>query len=388
MGTSIVKFLKTEAGGGVLLALAAIAALVVANSPWAATYFDTLKTSWALDLGFWRTEMTIKEWVKDGLMALFFFVIGLELKRELVVGELSDPRTVALPVAAALGGALVPIFVYLVIAGASDIRGWPVPVATDIAFALAALALLAPKADPRLRIFLLTLAVVDDLIAIVLIAVLFTNDLALAPLALAMALLAGVWLLQRYVDLPQDVYRAVLLISWALAVESGVHSSVMAVAAAAIVPIQTARARKPILEKLEHETHLASAYVVLPLFAFAAAGISFAGLGFNTLLAPTAIGVAAGLALGKPIGVAGAAWAAARLLRTPDPLPFADVLRVGCLCGIGFTMSLFIGALAYAGDSAGETLMRIGVIAGSLVALTLSVLLFAMRPNAKPQVKG
>jgi NhaA family Na+:H+ antiporter len=388
MGASVLKFLKTEAGGGILLAIAAAAAIVVANSPWAATYFDTLKTSWALDLGFWRTEMTVKEWVKDGLMALFFFVIGLELKRELVVGELSDPRTVALPVAAALGGALVPIFVYLVIAGASDIRGWPVPVATDIAFALAALALLAPKADPRLRIFLLTLAVVDDLIAIVLIAVLFTNDLSLAPLVFAIALLAGVWLLQRHVDLPKDVYRAVLLITWALAVESGVHSSVMAVAAAAIVPIQTARSGKPILEKLEHETHLVSAYAVLPLFAFAAAGISFAGLGFNALIAPTAIGIALGLALGKPLGIAGAAWAAARLLRASDPLPFADVLRVGCLCGIGFTMSLFIGALAYAGDSAGETLMRIGVITGSMAALTLSVVLFAVRPSTKPQVKA
>jgi len=388
MGASVLKFLKTEAGGGILLALAALTAITIANSPWAATYFDTLKASWTLDLGFWRTEMTVKEWVKDGLMALFFFVIGLELKRELVVGELSDPRTVALPVVAALGGALVPIFVYLAIAGGSDIRGWPVPVATDIAFALAALALLAPKADPRLRIFLLTLAVVDDLIAIVLIAVLFTNDLSLVPLALAIALLGGVWLLQRRIDLPKDIYRAVLLITWALAIESGVHSSVMAVAAAAIVPMQTTRSSKPILEKLEHETHLVSAYVVLPLFAFAAAGISFAGLGFNTLFAPTAIGVAVGLALGKPIGIAGAAWVAARLLRSKDPLPFADVLRVGCLCGIGFTMSLFIGALAYAGDNAGETLMRIGVITGSVAALSLSVVLFALRPSAEPQAKG
>jgi NhaA family Na+:H+ antiporter len=162
----------------------------------------------------------------------------------------------------------------------------------------------------------------------------------------------------------------------------------MAVAAAAIVPTQTARSGKPILEKLEHETHLASAYVVLPIFAFAAAGISFAGLGFNTLIAPTAIGIALGLALGKPLGIAGAAWAAARLLRSSDPLPFADVIRVGCLCGIGFTMSLFIGALAYAGDSAGETLMRIGVITGSMAALALSVVLFAVRPSTKPQVNA
>ncbi len=191
MSSVVLKFLKTEAGGGMLLAFAAIAALFVANSPLDGNYFDLLKTPLALDTGLWRHEATLKDWVKDGLMAVFFYVIGLELKRELTVGELSDPKSVLLPVAAALGGAIAPILIYTLLAGDIDSRGWPVPVATDIAFALAALAILAPHADPRLRLFLLTLAVVDDLLAIVLIAVLFTSNLAYLPLLAAIALLGG-----------------------------------------------------------------------------------------------------------------------------------------------------------------------------------------------------
>lgn len=383
MAAVVLKFLKTEAGGGMLLALAAVCALIIANSPLAVAYFDLLKTPLTLDLGFWQASGTVKDWVKDGLMAVFFYVIGLELKRELTVGELSNPKTIVLPVAAAIGGALLPILVYSAFAGAIDPRGWPVPVATDIAFALAALAILVPKVDPRLRLFLLTLAVVDDLMAIILIAVLFTAELAFVPLLAALALLGLVSLLGRSRALPLWLYPAVAIITWALAKESGVHTSVMAVAAALIVPPRPVATDATILGRLEHYIHPISAFVVLPIFAFSAAGISFAGLEFAAVMSGVSAGVALALALGKPVGITLAALAAARLARAPLPFSLRELIGVGCLCGIGFTMSLFIGALAFAGDAAGDAQARLGVLMGSTVSLVLAAAAFRLWPRAQ-----
>jgi len=382
MQKTVADFLKTEAGGGVLLVLAALLAVVLANSPWAGSYFGLLKHPMGLDLGFWSVDFTFKYWVKDGLMAIFFYVVGLELKRELTVGELSDPRAVVLPVASAIGGALVPVAIYLVVAGGLEPRGWPVPVATDIAFALAALALLAPAADARVRIFLLTLAVVDDLIAIVLIAVLFTSNLAWAPLVLALGLLAATWLAQRRVALPAPLYVLVALATWMLAVQAGVHSSVMAVAAAMIVPPRDAGRGETLLGALEHAIHPLSSFLVLPLFAFCAAGVSLADFRVSQLAAGVPAGIATGLALGKPLGVGLAYLAVARLIRAPRSLDRSDLLIVGCLCGIGFTMSLFIGGLAFANDAAGESGARIGVLTGSLLALALSAVAVRLRPSS------
>lgn len=379
MPTSVVSFLKTEAGGGFLLVVAALLALLIANSNWADAYFVLLKHPMPLEIGAWGVEFTLKDWVKDGLMAIFFYVIGLELKRELTVGELSDPKTVVLPVAAAIGGALIPILIYWSVAGANEPRGWPIPVATDIAFALAALAILAPKTDPRLRIFLLTLAVVDDLIAIILIAVMFTHDLALMPLFAALGLLGGTWLVQMRLRLPIWIYPLLGLITWALAVEAGVHSSVMAVAAAMIVPPRSKRTDETLLGQLEHVIHPVSAYFVLPLFAFCAAGVSFAGLSLTQITGGVPVAIALGLALGKPIGVAGAYYAVALLIKSPNPFKPMDVFSIGALCGIGFTMSLFIGGFAFADDAAGDASARIGVLMGSSLALVLSVIAFALR---------
>ena len=380
MPVPVLKFLKTEAGGGILLAFAALAAILVANSPLASTYFSFLKTPLTLDLGFWRVEATLKDWVKDGLMAVFFYVIGLELKRELTVGELSDPKTVLLPVVAALGGAIMPIIIYSLMAGHLDPRGWPVPVATDIAFALAALAILAPKVDPRLRLFLLTLAVVDDLLAIVLIAVLFTSEFELAPLLVALALLAAVAWLGRKRVLPILLYPLAALVTWALAKESGVHTSVMAVAAAMIVPPRASTTDETILGRLEHFIHPLSAFVVLPIFAFCAAGVSFEGLSLASA-GGVAAAVALALALGKPLGVFLFAWLAARLTRMPLPFKAHDLISVGCLCGIGFTMSLFIGSLAFDGDEASEAAARLGVLMGSVLSLALAAVAFRIRRN-------
>ncbi|MBI1408308.1 MAG: Na+/H+ antiporter NhaA [Caulobacter sp.] len=378
--TAVVHFLKTEAGGGVLLALAAVAALIVANSPLADGYFALLKHHLPVDLGIWSADFTVKNWVKDGLMAIFFYVIGLELKRELTIGELSDPKVVTLPVAAAIGGALMPVALYMLLAGGTDPRGWPVPVATDIAFALAALAILAPNIDPRLRLFLLTLAVVDDLIAIILIAVLFTSHLAVIPLLAALALLAAVWIAQRWIRMPMWLYPVVGLITWALSIQAGVHSSVMAVAAAMIVPPRRVSEGWTVVGTLEHAIHPFSAYVVLPVFAFCAAGVSFAGLSLSQLTHGLPAAIAVGLALGKPLGVVGAYLLVARLIRSPDPFRLMDLLAIGALCGIGFTMSLFIGGLAFATDPAGEANARIGVLMGSSLALLLSILAFRLRP--------
>jgi len=391
MQKTVAEFLRTEAGGGVLVVLAALLAVVLANSPWAGSYFELLKRPLGVDLGFWNVDFTFQYWVKDGLMAIFFYVVGLELKRELTVGELSDPRAVVLPVASAIGGALVPVAIYLVVAGGMDPRGWPVPVATDIAFALAALALLAPAADPRVRIFLLTLAVVDDLIAIILIAVLFTSNLALAPLSLALGLLAATWMVQKRVALPAPLYPLVALATWMLAVQAGVHSSVMAVAAAMIVPPRDAGRGETLLGVLEHAIHPVSSFFVLPLFAFCAAGVSLADFRVSQLAAGVPAGITLGLALGKPLGVGLAYVAVARLIRAPGTLGRSDLLTVGCLCGIGFTMSLFISGLAFAGDAVAESSARIGVLAGSLIALALSVLSVRLRPpspQGRPALNG
>jgi Na+:H+ antiporter, NhaA family len=379
--TAVVHFLKTEAGGGVLLALAAVAALIVANSPLADSYFALLKHHLPVDLGVWSVDFTVKSWVKDGLMAIFFYVIGLELKRELTIGELSDPKVVTLPVAAAIGGALMPVLLYMLLAGGTDPRGWPVPVATDIAFALAALAILAPNIDPRLRLFLLTLAVVDDLIAIILIAVLFTSHLAVIPLLAALALLGGVWIAQRWIRFPIWIYPIVGLITWALSIQAGVHSSVMAVAAAMIVPPRRLSEDWTVVGTLEHAIHPISAYIVLPIFAFCAAGVSFAGLGLSQLTEglPAAIGI--GLAIGKPLGVVGAYLLVARLIRAPAPFRLLDLIAIGTLCGIGFTMSLFIGGLAFGDDAVSEANARIGVLMGSTLSLLFSILAFKLRPT-------
>jgi len=382
MAGSALRFLKTEAGGGVLLASAAVLALIVANSPLADDYFAILKTSLPLDLGVWRLDATLKDWVKDGLMAAFFYVIGLELKRELTIGELSNPRTILLPVAGAIGGALAPIAIYLLLAGTLDPRGWPVPVATDIAFALAALAILSPKVDPRVRLFLLTLAVVDDLMAIILIAVLFTSNLAIVPLLIAGALLGALYLVGRRVDLPIWLYPLAALVTWALAKESGVHTSVMAVAAALVVPPRSSGDESTVVEKLEHAIHPFSAFFVLPVFAFCAAGVSFQGLNLVQVTGGVSAAVALALALGKPIGVTLFTLGAARLARTALPFPPMQILKVGFLCGIGFTMSLFIGGLAFAGDDTGEAAARLGVLMGSALSLLMAAIAFRLRTPA------
>lgn len=380
--SAITKFLKTETGGGFLLVAAAALAFLVANSPLAGHYVALLSAPVAFDIGAWSAELTAKQWVKDGLMAVFFYVVGLELKRELTRGELSNPRALILPVGAAVGGAIIPALAYIAIAGGSDPRGWPVPVATDIAFALAALAVLAPKADPRLRIFLLTLAVVDDLIAILLIAVLYSSGVAWIALAGAAAILIILWLAHRRVELPLIIYPAAALGVWAIGLESGVHTSVLAVATALATPMVSKKGRE-IAERLEHSIHPLVAYGVLPVFAFTAAGVSLQALDVLAMLSGAPLGIIAGLAIGKPVGVLAGYLIASRIAGA-RPFTAVSVLAIGCICGIGFTMSLFIGALAFEGDASAENAARLATILGSLVSLVAAASILAwsrMRPR-------
>ena len=384
-------FLKTEAASGAALAFAAVAALVVANSPLSADYFAWLKSYHVVQIGPFVLRETVTEWIKEGLMAVFFLVVGLEIKYEILRGELSDPRKLATPVLAAIGGMIAPALVYLAIAGATGgpQSGWPVPLATDIAFALAVFALVGKGLPPSLRVFLLTLAIVDDLGAIALIAVLFSQGVSLMPLLGVVALLVtgAIWSGVRRIPAPFWVMGFAAV--WYLTVQAGVSTSLSAVAFALIVPIKPRdEDQQSPLNEAMHDLHPYVAWLVLPLFAFGKAGVSFAGLSLDQVFAPLVLGVAAGLFLGKQIGVFGMAWLASRLKigARPTDASWLQLYGVSLLCGVGFTMSLFIGALAFPGavDSPEQVEVKLGVIAGSVLSALCGSLALAFAGRARP----
>jgi len=368
-------FLKTESASGLILATAALAAIVMANSPWADAYFGFIAAPLTLQVGAFRETLTVLDWIKEGLMAIFFFVVGLEIKYEIRKGELANPRRLALPVLAAIGGMVGPALIYLAVnSGAGGVpQGWPTPVATDIAFALAALAIAGPRLSPTLRIFLLTLAIVDDLGAVGLIGVLFTDHIHLAAVGGAVAAVGLMGLLGRWRKAPYLFYAIGFLLVWAFTLKSGISTSVAGVAAAATIPLEARKPGRPgVLEDFMESLHPYVAFLILPLFAFSAAGFSVAALGLRDLFGPIAIGVAAGLFLGKQIGVFGAASLvfALKLARRPTGTRWVELYGVSLLCGIGFTMSLFIGQLAFPlGNPGDQAQVRIGVVMGSLASL-------------------
>lgn len=376
-------FLKTEAASGVVLAVAAVAALILANSPWSSDYFAWLKSVHALEVGPIRLEETIAEWIKEGLMAIFFLVVGLEIKHEILRGELSDPRKLAMPVLAALGGMVGPAIVYLALSSTTGAphAGWPIPLATDIAFALAVFALVGRGLPSSLRIFLLTLAIVDDLGAIALIAVLFSEGAQWQPLAIAGGLLLAGGLIAQRIRIAAPFWALGFAAVWYLTLESGLSTSLMGVAFALIVPIKARpdNHQSPLKEAI-HDLHPYNAYLVLPLFAFAKAGVSFVGITLEQAFAPLVIAIALGLFVGKQLGVFGAAAIAAglRIGARPSDSTWRQLYGVCLLCGVGFTMSLFIGALAIPGDldSPQQVEVKLGVIFGSLLsALAAAIVL-------------
>lgn len=376
-------FLGTEAGAGAVLATTALIAIILANSPFAADYFAFVNQPFRLTFGPFDHTDTVLEWTKEGLMTIFFFIVGLEIKYEALRGELSNRRKLAMPVIAAIGGMVLPALVFLAVNAApgGEPRAWAVPVATDIAFALGALAVLGRKLPPSLRVFLLTLAIADDLGAVILIAVLFTSELALLPLTGALLCLAVLVVLSRYRQAGPLIYGIGLLIVWALVFESGVSPAIAGVATALTVPVHTLPDEElsPAREYMD-SMHPYVAFGILPFFAFVAAGFSVQGLRIGDLLSPLPLGIVLGLTLGKTLGVFGAAWLAVKsgLAARPAGATWGQVLTISAFCGIGFTMSLFIGGLTF---PASEALLRsetqLGVIAGTLLSLIVGGVLAA-----------
>ncbi len=382
---STLAFLKTETGSGLLLALAALVAIVWANSPFAGSYETFIGQVVPVRFGPFEATYSVGEWVKTALMPVFFFVVGLEIKHELLRGELANPRRLALPLLATVGGVVAPALVYLAVnRGGPGAGGWPIPTATDIAFALAILAVAAPRLPPPLRVFLLTLAIVDDLIAVALIAVLFAEGLRPVMLAGAAATLAVMAAMGRWRTAPYVFWAVGGLLLWGFTLKSGINTSLAGVALAFCVPLE---ARKPgapgMLQETMHALHPYVAFLILPLFALTAAGFQAVGAGTPDVLGPVSLGVAAGLFLGKQLGVFGAAALAIGLkwARRPTGAGWLELYGVSVLCGVGFTMSLYIGELAFAGDPVLTPQARAGVVLGSVTSAVVgaAVLMAAQR---------
>ncbi|WP_031482643.1 Na+/H+ antiporter NhaA [Streptomyces bicolor] len=385
--TFLTEALRTETVGGVLLLIAAITALVWANVP---MLHDSYETVGHFHLGpeALGLNLSIEHWAADGLLAIFFFVAGIELKRELVAGDLRDPKAAVLPVIAALCGMAVPALVYTLtnVTGAGSTDGWAVPTATDIAFALAVLAVIGTSLPSALRAFLLTLAVVDDLFAILIIAIFFTDRINFAALAGAVVGLGVFWLLLRKGVRGWYVYVPLALVIWGLMYNSGIHATIAGVAMGLM--LRCTRHEDETSSPGEHIEHLVrplSAGLAVPLFALFSAGVAVSGGALGDVFTqPETLGVVLGLVVGKTIGIFGGTWLAARFTRASlsDDLEWADVFAVASLAGIGFTVSLLIGELAFAGDAALTDEVKAAVLVGSLTAATLATVLLKIR-NAK-----
>lgn len=393
----VLDALRAETLGGLLLLVAATVALVWANSPWAESYSairDGVVGPDAVSFGPVELHLglTAGHWAADGLLAIFFFVAGIELKRELVVGELRDPRRAAVPVAAALAGVVVPAVLYLGLTWTDPVArtGWAIPTATDIAFALAVLAVIGTHLPTALRAFLLTLAVVDDVVAILIIAVFYSDDVALLPLAAAaLPVLAFAWVARR----PSSWWWLLVPLgatAWLLVHESGVHATVAGVLLALVLPVRHRTVggtveEHSVGERLEHLVRPVSAAVAVPVFALFAAGVTVGGGSLMEAVAdPVFAAIVVALVVGKCIGVLGGAWATARFTHAEldDDLAWVDILGLSLLAGIGFTVSLLIGELAFGSGSDRDDHVKLAVLAGSLLAAALAAVVLRLRNRA------
>ena len=384
-----VDYLRVERVGGVVLLAAAAAALVVANTPAQDWYDDLLGLTFGPNaLG---ARLDVAHWCADGLLAVFFFVAGLELKRELVLGELTDRRSAALPVLAALGGMVVPAVVYVAVAGDAAGRGWAVPTATDIAFALGVLAVAGSRAPAGLRLFLLALAVVDDLGAIALIAVLYTDRVDIAPLAGAVALLGCYALAQRQRITSPLGYVPLAVGVWLCVHDSGLHATVAGIALGLLTRAHPdAKEEHAPAERLEHLLQPWSAGLVVPLFAFTAAGVAVSGDALTAAFDdPASRGVFVGLLVGKAVGVLGVAWLAVklRLAQLPDDVRWGDIGAVALLAGTGFTVSLLVTGLAF-DDPARREAVTLAVLLASTAAALLGALVLRTRRGVRDDLRG
>ena len=425
------EFGDVEVAGGVLMLASAVLALAWANSPWAEQYFRLWEMELSIGIGQLVFSKSLHAWVNDGLMALFFFVVGLEIKREVLAGELSAPRRAALPIAAAFGGMLLPALVYTLFnAGGPAARGWGIPVATDIAFTLGVLALLKRRVPAALKVFFAALAIADDIGAVLIIALFYTGEIIWLNVAAAAAIMLGLVALNQFKVTKPMPYALLGVALWLALLESGFHATIAGVLVAMTIPARThvdvteyleeARAlldadqqagaeghdvlaggrRQSVaqalehaselvetpLQRLEHALHPWVSYVVIPLFALANAGVSFEAIDPAMLLHPLTIGVAAGLVLGKPLGVSLLAWLAVRvgLAELPDRVSWPQLFGASWLAGIGFTMSLFIASLAFE-DGDMLVLAKLGIMAASVIAGTVGWLLVRVTSDVEQQ---
>lgn len=376
-------FFRLEASGGIVLIAASAAALIVANTGLAPFYDAFLGAPFSVIAGPLAIEKNVLLLVNDGLMAIFFLLVGLEIKREFVDGELSSMSQAMLPAIAALGGMVIPAAIYIWVAWGDPaaINGWAIPAATDIAFALGVLALVGSRAPLSLKILLTAVAIFDDLGAIVIIALFYTSSLSAVSLVVAAVALAGLAMLNRMNVRSMMPYVLLGIVLWVAVLKSGVHATLAGVALAMFIPFGNAPAdeAEPPLRSLEHTLHPWVAFGVLPLFGFCNAGVSFAGLGLETLVHPVTLGAGLGLVVGKQIGIFGCVWLAVKagIARMPEGTNWAHIYGMSALCGIGFTMSLFIGGLAFDSPEFAAP-VRLGVLGGSLISAAFGYLVLSM----------
>ena len=371
---AIDEFLALESAGGILLVIAAALALVLANSPLSGLYQSLFDTRVAVIVGGLELDKSLLHWINDGFMAIFFLLVGLEIKREVLEGELSSRDQIVLPAVAAVGGLVVPAVIYLTIVGADEAarNGWAIPTATDIAFALGVLALLGSRVPLALKVFVTAVAIIDDIAAIVVIAIFYSDDLSTMALLLA-SLAFAVMLILNYKRVTHiAAYIIVGTFMWVFMIKSGVHATLAGVLTAVCIPLRTTtEAEESPARHLEHYLHPWVAYGILPLFAFANAGVSFEGMQAKDFYGPVPMGIALGLFVGKQVGIFIPTWlmVVSGLAKRPAGTNWLQIYGASVVCGIGFTMSLFIGGLAFeAGDFYYAAAVRMGVMEASLAA--------------------
>jgi len=370
---TINDFLKLEAASGIILMFAALLAIIAANTSLSVYYDLLLDIPVSVAVGSFEISKPLLLWINDGLMAMFFFLVGLELKREFLEGDLSQPGQIMLPAIGAIGGMLVPALCYVVLNydDPDAINGWAIPTATDIAFALGILAIVGAKVPLQLKIFLTSLAIFDDLGAIIIIAIFYTEQLSVTSLVVSAAMIFILWGLNRknITDTSPYIFFGVVL--WVAVLKSGVHATLAGVILAFFIPMKGKEGEPSPLKSLEHNLHAMVAFIILPIFAFANAGVSLGGIGFDDVLSPVPLGIILGLFVGKQLGVFGFCFIAIKLglAKLPTNVNWHLLYGASLLCGVGFTMSLFIGSLAF--DQGGGTLIfqdRLGIIIGSVIS--------------------
>lgn len=386
MKATIKNFLRMESAGGIVLMGAAVLAMIAANSPAAVLYALFIDTPVEIRVGALQIAKPLLLWVNDGLMAIFFFLVGLELKREFLEGELSRPSNVMLPAFGAVGGMVVPVAIYVALNGGDEqaMQGWAIPAATDIAFALGILSLLGSRVPTSLKVFLVSLAIFDDLGAIVIIAIFYSAELSLEALLMALLCLTILAIFSWRGVASVSSYILVGIVMWIAVLKSGVHATLAGVVLAAFIPMRdTADPSRSPLRELEHDLHQVVAFGVLPMFAFVNAGISLSGVGIGDLFHSVSLGIASGLFVGKQLGIFAFCFVALKLgvARLPEGATLSTLYGVAILCGVGFTMSLFVGSLAFENMRLDPEMVfdeRLGIILGSLLSGLLGYLVLRL----------